>query len=56
VNVHDDVGLGHVRQFVANNVINDYLREVSEKELKTAQAFNIVLRSSGVILLAKLSI
>ncbi|BDX21222.1 universal stress protein [Polynucleobacter sp. TUM22923] len=45
VNVHDDVGLGHVRQFVANNVINDYLREVSEKELKTAQK---VLDGSGI--------
>lgn len=37
VSIHDDVGLGHVKQFVANNVIDDYLREVSEKELKAAQ-------------------
>jgi nucleotide-binding universal stress UspA family protein len=37
VNVHDDVGLGHVKQFVAKNVVDDYLREVSEKELKSAQ-------------------
>ena len=37
VSIHDDVGLGHVKQFVANNVIDDYLREVSEKELKSAQ-------------------
>jgi len=37
VNVHDDMGLGHVKQFVAKSVIDDYLREVSEKELKAAQ-------------------
>jgi nucleotide-binding universal stress UspA family protein len=37
VNVHDDVGLGHVKQFVAKSVVDNYLREVSEKELKAAQ-------------------
>lgn len=37
ISVHDDVGLGHVKQFVATSVINDYLCEVSEKELKSAQ-------------------
>lgn len=37
ISVHDDVGLGHVKQFVANDVVDDYLREVSEKELKSAQ-------------------
>lgn len=35
--VHDDIGLGHVKQFVAKSVVDDYLREVSEKELKSAQ-------------------
>ena len=45
ISVHDDVGLGHVKQFVANNVIDDYLREVSEKELKAAQK---VLDTAGV--------
>lgn len=45
ISVHDDVGLGHVKQFVANNVIDDYLREVSEKELKGAQK---VLDVAGV--------
>lgn len=35
--IHDDIGLGHVKQFVAQNVVDDYLREVSEKELKAAQ-------------------
>jgi len=37
VSVHDDIGLGHVKQFVAQSVVDDYLRVVSEKELKTAQ-------------------
>jgi len=37
VSIHDDIGLGHVKQFVAQSVIDDYLRETSEKELKTAQ-------------------
>lgn len=37
VSVHDDVGLGHVKQFVSKSVVDDYLREVSEKELKPSQ-------------------
>lgn len=37
VSVHDDAGLGHVKQFVAKSVIDDYLRKVSEKELKASQ-------------------
>ena len=36
VSIHDDIGLGHVKQFVAKSVVDDYLREVSEKELKPA--------------------
>jgi len=45
ISVHDDVGLGHVKQFVANSVIDDYLREVSEKELKGARK---VLDTAGL--------
>lgn len=30
ISIHDDIGLGHVKQFVAASVIDDYLREVSE--------------------------
>ena len=37
VSVQDDLGLGRVKQFVAKSVVDDYLREVSEKELKAAQ-------------------
>ena len=45
VSVHDDIGLGHVKQFVAKSVVDDYLRELSEKELKAAQK---VLDVAGV--------
>ena len=45
VSVHDDIGLGHVKQFVAKSVIDDYLRELSEKELKAAQK---ILDGAGV--------
>lgn len=37
VNVHDDVALNHVKRFVSKEVVDDYLRELSEKELKAAQ-------------------
>jgi nucleotide-binding universal stress UspA family protein len=37
VSVHDDIALNHVKQFVSKSVVDDYLREVSEKELKPAQ-------------------
>lgn len=37
VSVHDDAGLGHIKQFVAKSVVDDYLRELSEKELRAAQ-------------------
>ena len=45
VSVHDDIGLSHVKQFVSKSVVDDYLREISEKELKPAQK---VLDMAGV--------
>jgi nucleotide-binding universal stress UspA family protein len=45
ISVHDDIGLGHVKQFVATSVINDYLGEVSANELKSSQK---VLDTAGV--------
>ncbi|CAM3819982.1 universal stress protein [Polynucleobacter antarcticus] len=45
ISVHDDIGLGHVKEFVSSSVIDDYLREVSEKELRGAQK---VLAAAGV--------
>jgi nucleotide-binding universal stress UspA family protein len=45
INVHDDQGLRHAQQFVGKEGIVDYLRELSEKELKSALA---VLVKAGV--------
>jgi nucleotide-binding universal stress UspA family protein len=45
VSIHDDSGLGYVKQFVDKNTVDDYLREISEKELKAAQK---VLDIAGV--------
>jgi nucleotide-binding universal stress UspA family protein len=45
ISVHDDFGLNHVKQFVSKSVVDDYLREISEKELKPAQK---ILDAAGV--------
>ncbi len=37
VSVHDDAGLRHARKYVGSGVVADYLRELSEKDLKPAQ-------------------
>ena len=37
VSVHDDVGLRHAKRFVGGEVVADYLRELSETELKPAR-------------------
>lgn len=37
VNVHDDTAFRHAAQFVGKAQVEDYLREVSEKELKPAR-------------------
>lgn len=37
LSVHDDTGLGHAKAFVGKETIADYLREISEKELKPAR-------------------
>ncbi len=34
ISVHDDAGLRHAKSFVGADAINDYLRELSDKELK----------------------
>ena len=36
ISVHDDVGLRHAKAFVGKDAVLDYLRELSEKELKPA--------------------
>jgi len=45
INVHDDQGLRYAQKFVGKEGIADYLREVSDKELKAALA---VLVKAGV--------
>lgn len=37
ISVHDDVAFRHASQFVGKNEVEDYLRELSEKELKPAR-------------------
>ena len=37
ISVHDDAGLNHVRRFVSKEQVDDYLRELSEKQLKPVQ-------------------
>jgi len=36
ISVHDDAGLRHAKAFVGKETVLDYLRELSEKELKPA--------------------
>lgn len=45
ISVHDDVGLRHAKSFVGKDAVADYLRELSEKELKPARK---LLDSAGV--------
>ena len=37
MSVHDDVGLRHAKSLVGRTAVADYLRELSEKELKPAR-------------------
>ncbi|MDN3987042.1 universal stress protein [Zwartia vadi] len=39
ISVHDDAGLRHAKAFVGKEAVADYLRELSEKELKPAMKF-----------------
>ena len=43
--VHDDAGLRHAKAFVGKEAVADYLRDLSEKELKPARK---LLDSAGV--------
>jgi nucleotide-binding universal stress UspA family protein len=45
ISVHDDVGLRHAKSFVGKDAVADYLRELSEKELKPARK---LLDSAGI--------
>ena len=37
ISVHDDTGLKHVKKFVPKDSVSDYLRERSDKDLKSAR-------------------
>ena len=45
ISVHDDVGLRHAKAFVGSDVVADYLRELSDKDLKPARK---ILDTAGV--------
>ena len=45
ISVHDDAGLRHAKAFVGNDVVADYLRELSDKDLKPARK---LLDTAGV--------
>ena len=45
ISVHDDAGLRHAKAFVGKEAVADYLRELSEKELKSAMK---VLNDLGI--------
>jgi nucleotide-binding universal stress UspA family protein len=45
ISVHDDAGLRHAKAFVGKEAVADYLRELSEKELKSAMK---VLNDQGI--------
>jgi len=45
ISVHDDTGLRHARAFVGKAEVADYLRELSEKELKPARK---LLKDDGI--------
>lgn len=44
INVYDDIGLRHAKSFVGEDAVEEYLRELSEKELKAARK---ILDDSG---------
>ena len=45
ITVHDDVGLRHAKAYVGSGAVADYLREVSDKDLKPARK---LLDTAGV--------
>jgi len=45
ISVHDDISLRHAKSFVGHDVVAEYLRELSEKELRPAMK---VLDAAGV--------
>lgn len=56
INVHDDTGLRHAKSFVGGEAVADYLRDLSQKQLKPARkllmaadvAHDVVIRTGHV--------
>jgi nucleotide-binding universal stress UspA family protein len=38
ISVHDDTGMKHLKKFIPKDTVSDYLRELSDKDLKSARA------------------
>lgn len=38
ISVHDDTGLKHLKKFIPKDSVSDYLRELSDKDLKSARS------------------
>jgi nucleotide-binding universal stress UspA family protein len=45
ISVHDDAGLNYIKRFVTKDEVNNYLREMSENNLKSAQK---ILNVAGI--------
>ena len=45
ISVHDETGLRHLKKFMPKDTVSDYLREKSDKELKSAR---VALDKAGV--------
>ena len=45
ISVHDDTGLKHLKKFFPKNTVSEYLREQSDKDLKSAR---VSLDNAGV--------
>ena len=45
ISVHDDIGLRHAKAFVGHDVVADYLRELSDKDLEPARK---ILDEAGI--------
>lgn len=57
ISVHDDAGLRHAKAFVGKEAVADYLRELSEKELKPAMKVlnDLVIKHDMVMLVGNAS-
>jgi hypothetical protein len=38
ISVYDDTGMKHLKKVIPKNTVSDYLRELSDKDLKSTRA------------------